>query len=98
MWSQLHTPRKKQSNPTAITPEIGGNTLIDRPIETNNNTENHYSALASEESSINSETTDDSDSSSTMSSTAEDSCLISLETLKSKMETCLLYTSPSPRD
>ena len=95
MWSQLRTPRRKQSNPIAVTPDVEGNTLNDRPIDrpidrsikTNSNTENHYSALASKESSINSEATDGSDSISTMNSTAEDSCLISLETLKSRMET-----------
>ena len=93
MWSQLRTPRRNQSNPTAVTPDIEGNihidrSIIDRPIEANSNPENHFSALASEESShpsINSAATDGSIS--TMSSTAEDSCLISLETLKSKMET-----------
>lgn len=87
MWSQLRTPRKNQSNPTAVTPDIRGTDLIERSIDNNN----HYSILANDESShtsINSETTDNSsDSTSTMSSTAEDSCLISLETLKSKMET-----------
>ena len=59
----------------------------------NNQTSNHCSAPADDNSSHSSTTAEaetgavtDSDSISTMSNTAEDSCLISLETLKCRME------------
>ena len=82
------TPRRNQSNPTTITPDIARNTLVKRSIvdiqiNNNNHTDNRYNTLAGDESSQTSASAaseTDSDSVSTMSTT------------------CLLYTSPSPRD
>ena len=100
MWPQFRTPQKDQSNPTFATPDVTKNNQVGNAVNktnTNNNnnssiypSSNRFDALASDSSTVNSRNHDnngtDEDSISTMSSTAEESCLISLETLKSKME------------
>lgn len=114
MWPQFRTPRKNQSIPSTVTPNTGGNTpivdFIDNVNNNNNNdnNDNHSTGNNPCDASTAGDSTEtnsapdasDSDSISTMSSTAEDSCFISKETLKSKMETIepgITTTNNNPR-
>lgn len=100
MWKQFRTPQRNQSNSAAATPDTAQNTPGVENADNNNSSinlsGNHFGALADNSStsgggaSTHSEKTanakPDDDSISTMSTTAEESCLISLKMLKSKME------------
>ena len=83
--SQWITPRRNQSNPSAVTPDTTRNAPVEDSIN-NNNLFNTLVTTDSDSDSLN-QADDDSDSISTMGTSDDNSCLISQEALKNKMET-----------